>query len=108
MQDFYLKCSIFTLLYCIVACATILKLSWNVQIRADAKHPLKQFSLISTLYAADYKESISTIGNVEEIAYNAVSFTWDVSEEAKVKKQKKKRERLKQGQKWLNPQVKLK
>lgn len=34
---------------------------------------------------ADYKESFSTIGNVEEIAYNAVSFTWDVREEAKVK-----------------------
>ncbi|XP_029958320.1 grainyhead-like protein 2 homolog isoform X2 [Salarias fasciatus] len=33
---------------------------------------------------ADYKESISTIGNIEEIAYNAVSFTWDVSEVAKV------------------------
>ncbi|CAN9514050.1 unnamed protein product [Ophioblennius macclurei] len=33
---------------------------------------------------ADYKESISTIGNIEEIAYNAVSFTWDLSEEAKV------------------------
>lgn len=45
--------------------------------------------LILTLYAADYKESFSTIGNVEEIAYNAVSFTWDVSEEAKVKKLKK-------------------
>ncbi|MEQ2196336.1 hypothetical protein XENOCAPTIV_016194 [Xenoophorus captivus] len=38
---------------------------------------------------ADYKESFSTIGNVEEIAYNAVSFTWDVSEEAKVSKQTK-------------------
>ncbi|XP_073703944.1 grainyhead-like protein 2 homolog [Garra rufa] len=33
---------------------------------------------------ADYKESFSTIGNIEEIAYNAVSFTWDVNEEAKV------------------------
>lgn len=44
--------------------------------------------LILTLHAADYKESFSTIGNVEEIAYNAVSFTWDVSEEAKVKKLK--------------------
>lgn len=33
---------------------------------------------------ADYKESFNTIGNIEEIAYNAVSFTWDVNEEAKV------------------------
>lgn len=38
-------------------------------------------SLLST---ADYKESFNTIGNIEEIAYNAVSFTWDVNEEAKV------------------------
>lgn len=49
-------------------------------------------SLIFTSHAADYKESFSTIGNVEEIAYNAVSFTWDVSEEAKVKKPKRNRE----------------
>lgn len=33
---------------------------------------------------ADYKESFNTIGNIEEIAYNAISFTWDVNEEAKV------------------------
>lgn len=36
-------------------------------------------------HAADYKESFSTIGNVEEIAYNAVTFTWNVSEDAKVR-----------------------
>lgn len=35
---------------------------------------------------ADYKESFNTIGNIEEIAYNAISFTWDVNEEAKVGK----------------------
>ncbi|KAI2655524.1 hypothetical protein H4Q32_017936 [Labeo rohita] len=35
-------------------------------------------------HTPDYKESFSTIGNIEEIAYNAVSFTWDVNEEAKV------------------------
>lgn len=33
---------------------------------------------------ADYKESFNTINNIEEIAYNAISFTWDVNEEAKV------------------------
>ncbi|KAM4580653.1 grainyhead-like protein 2 homolog isoform 2-T2 [Odontesthes bonariensis] len=44
------------------------------------QHTAKQ----RVLEIADYKESFSTIGNVEEIAYNAVSFTWDVSEEAKV------------------------
>lgn len=36
--------------------------------------------------AADYKESFNTIGNIEEIAFNAVSFTWDVNEEAKVRR----------------------
>ncbi|KAM9797910.1 grainyhead-like protein 2 homolog [Neosynchiropus ocellatus] len=44
------------------------------------QHTAKQ----RVLDIADYKESSSTIGNVEEIAYNAVSFTWDVSEGAKV------------------------
>ncbi|KAM7420170.1 hypothetical protein PAMA_014737 [Pampus argenteus] len=44
------------------------------------QHTAKQ----RVLDIADYKESFSTIGNVEEIAYNAVSFTWDASEEAKV------------------------
>ncbi|KAM3613967.1 uncharacterized protein V6R79_007721 [Siganus canaliculatus] len=44
------------------------------------QHTAKQ----RVLDIADYKESFSTICNVEEIAYNAVSFTWDVTEEAKV------------------------
>ncbi|KAM4633143.1 grainyhead-like protein 2 homolog isoform 2-T2 [Polymixia lowei] len=44
------------------------------------QHTAKQ----RVLDIADYKESFNTIGNVEEIAYNAVSFTWDVTEEAKV------------------------
>lgn len=43
------------------------------------------------LHAADYKERFSTIGNVEDIAYNAVSFTWDVREEAKVRETQRKR-----------------
>uniref|UniRef100_A0A8C4HXS8 Grainyhead like transcription factor 1 n=1 Tax=Dicentrarchus labrax TaxID=13489 RepID=A0A8C4HXS8_DICLA len=33
---------------------------------------------------ADYKESFNTIGNIEEISYNAISFTWDTNEEAKI------------------------
>ncbi|XP_055491274.1 LOW QUALITY PROTEIN: grainyhead-like protein 1 homolog [Leucoraja erinacea] len=33
---------------------------------------------------ADYKESFNTISNIEEIAYNAISFTWDISDEAKI------------------------
>ncbi|KAK7930677.1 hypothetical protein WMY93_007072 [Mugilogobius chulae] len=44
------------------------------------QHTAKQ----RVLEIADYKESFSTISNVEEIAYNAVSFTWDFTEEAKV------------------------
>ncbi|XP_039974756.1 grainyhead-like protein 2 homolog isoform X2 [Xiphias gladius] len=44
------------------------------------QHTAKQ----RVLDIANYKESLGTIGNVEEIAYNAVSFTWDVTEEAKV------------------------
>ncbi|KAM3873484.1 grainyhead-like protein 2 homolog [Diretmus argenteus] len=44
------------------------------------QHTAKQ----RVLDIADYKESFNTIGNVEEIAYNAVSFTWDVTQEAKV------------------------
>uniref|UniRef100_G3NHJ9 Grainyhead like transcription factor 2 n=1 Tax=Gasterosteus aculeatus TaxID=69293 RepID=G3NHJ9_GASAC len=44
------------------------------------QHTAKQ----RVLDIADYKESFNTIGNVEEIAFNAVSFTWDVGEEAQV------------------------
>uniref|UniRef100_A0A3Q3A0C0 Grainyhead-like transcription factor 1 n=1 Tax=Kryptolebias marmoratus TaxID=37003 RepID=A0A3Q3A0C0_KRYMA len=33
---------------------------------------------------ADYKESFNTIGNIEEISYNSISFTWDTNEEAKI------------------------
>ncbi|NXX57886.1 GRHL2 protein, partial [Scopus umbretta] len=44
------------------------------------QHTAKQ----RVLDIADYKESFNTIGNIEEIAFNAVSFTWDVNEEAKV------------------------
>ncbi|KAK3511868.1 hypothetical protein QTP70_027470 [Hemibagrus guttatus] len=43
---------------------------------------------------ADYKESFNTIGNIEEIAYNAVSFTWDVNEEAKVGCELQEKERF--------------
>ncbi|KAL8181837.1 UNVERIFIED_CONTAM: Grainyhead-like protein 2 [Gekko kuhli] len=43
------------------------------------QHTAKQ----RVLDIADYKESFNTIGHIEEIAYNAVSFTWDVNEEAK-------------------------
>ena len=57
---------------------------WNVELQLLT--PTETVLSDLHLHAADYKESFSTIGNVEEIAYNAVSFTWDVSESAKVKK----------------------
>lgn len=41
------------------------------------------------LAPADYKESFNTIGNIEEISYNAISFTWDTNEEAKVRKMRR-------------------
>ncbi|KAL4617012.1 hypothetical protein GN956_G21794 [Arapaima gigas] len=44
------------------------------------QHTAKQ----RVLDIADYKESFNTIGNIEEIAYNAISFTWDINEEAKI------------------------
>ncbi|KAM9851528.1 grainyhead-like protein 2 homolog isoform 2-T2 [Aulostomus maculatus] len=44
------------------------------------QHSAKQ----RVLDIADCKERFSRIENVEEIAYNAVSFTWDATEEAKV------------------------
>ncbi|XP_061764580.1 grainyhead-like transcription factor 2b isoform X3 [Nerophis ophidion] len=44
------------------------------------QHTAKQ----RVLDIADYKESFNTISNIEEIAYNAISFTWDVNEEAKI------------------------
>ncbi|KAM9420593.1 grainyhead-like protein 1 homolog isoform 1-T1 [Salvelinus alpinus] len=33
---------------------------------------------------ADYKERFNTIANIEEIAYNAISFTWDTKDEPRV------------------------
>uniref|UniRef100_A0A8C7PAI8 Grainyhead like transcription factor 1 n=1 Tax=Oncorhynchus mykiss TaxID=8022 RepID=A0A8C7PAI8_ONCMY len=33
---------------------------------------------------ADYKESFNTIASIEEIAYNAISFTWDTKDEPRV------------------------
>ncbi|XP_067840362.1 grainyhead-like protein 1 homolog [Heptranchias perlo] len=33
---------------------------------------------------ADYKESFNTISNIEEIAFNAISFTWDINDKAKI------------------------
>lgn len=34
---------------------------------------------------ADYKEVFSGISNVDEVAFNALSFIWNTNEEAKVK-----------------------
>ncbi|XP_032817474.1 grainyhead-like protein 2 homolog isoform X2 [Petromyzon marinus] len=50
------------------------------------QHTAKQrvIDIASIGTQADYKESFNTISNIEEIAYNAISFTWDVNEEAKI------------------------
>jgi hypothetical protein len=42
------------------------------------------FFFLLVVHIADYKESFNTISNIEEIAYNAISFTWDINDEAKV------------------------
>ncbi|XP_053563160.1 grainyhead-like protein 3 homolog isoform X2 [Bombina bombina] len=33
---------------------------------------------------ADYKENCNTVENIEEVAYNALSFMWNINEEAKI------------------------
>lgn len=33
---------------------------------------------------ADYKENCNTVESIEEVAYNALSFIWNINEEAKV------------------------
>lgn len=33
---------------------------------------------------ADCKENFNTVQHIEEVAYNALSFVWNVNEEAKV------------------------
>lgn len=43
-----------------------------------------RFLFLFITHIADYKESFNTISNIEEIAYNAISFTWDINDEAKV------------------------
>lgn len=35
-------------------------------------------------FIADYKEVFNGISNIEEVAFNALSFVWNPSEEAKV------------------------
>lgn len=37
-------------------------------------------------FIADYKEVYSGISNIEEVAFNALSFIWNPTEEAKVSK----------------------
>lgn len=50
---------------------------------------MSNYIFVFLVTTADYKESFNTIGNIEEISYNAISFTWDTSEEAKVRDQPK-------------------
>lgn len=41
-------------------------------------------SLWSPTLPADCKENFNTVQHIEEVAYNALSFVWNVNEEAKV------------------------
>lgn len=43
---------------------------------------LKMYFFFS--FIADYKEVSSGISNIEEVAFNALSFVWNPNEEAKV------------------------
>ena len=45
------------------------------------KRILKMFSFS---FIADYKEVFDGVSNVEEVAFNAISFVWNPNEEAKV------------------------
>lgn len=42
------------------------------------------FKKILFSFTADYKEVFNGISNIEEVAFNALSFIWNPSEEAKV------------------------
>lgn len=41
-------------------------------------------TLWSPTLPADCKENFNTVQHIEEVAYNALSFVWNVNEEAKV------------------------
>lgn len=43
-----------------------------------------QFEVLPPCLAADCKENFNTVQNIEELAYNALSFVWNIHEEAKV------------------------
>lgn len=43
-----------------------------------------QYELLPSCLAADCKENFNTVQNIEELAYNALSFVWNIHEEAKV------------------------
>lgn len=51
--------------------------------RHHARERDTQMQQISS-FTADYKEVFSGISNIEEVAFNALSFVWNPSEEAKV------------------------
>lgn len=42
--------------------------------------------ILSLFFLADYKEVFNGISHIEEVAFNALSFVWNPSEEAKVKR----------------------
>lgn len=47
---------------------------------------MKEIKNVLFAFTADYKEVFSGISDIEEVAFNALSFVWNPSEEAKVNK----------------------
>lgn len=43
-----------------------------------------EYKLLLHCISADCKENFNTVQNIEELAYNALSFVWNIHEEAKV------------------------
>lgn len=66
------------------SCHILTKLPPGLRLRSTLQSVAHDNLRCDVVFTADYKESFNTIGNIEEIAYNAISFTWDVNEEAKV------------------------
>lgn len=44
----------------------------------------QEYKLLMHCISADCKENFNTVQNIEELAYNALSFVWNIHEEAKV------------------------
>lgn len=55
----------------------------HIEHKPDSHFAIKSQSLVKCI-SADCKENFNTVQNIEEVAYNALSFMWNINEEAKV------------------------